>query len=257
MMKAIFFDIDGTLLSYKSGRVPESTINSLLSLKAKGIKIFIATGRHLSEMTELPDIFDEFDGYITLNGQICLDENKNFLYGEPFSPEISEDLVALFNEKKYPLALVDEENYSINFLNETVYKAHSLVVIDVPKVGLSLSSPIYQAICYVGEELDEELRSRLPKGCTLTRWNPYGADIISVNGGKSVGIKYFQSRFGFSTDEIMAFGDADNDIDMLRFAGIGVALGNAKENVKAYADYVTTDIDEDGIYKALVHFGIL
>ena len=55
----------------------------------------------------------------------------------------------------------------------------------------------------------------------------------------------------------MAFGDGGNDSGMLRHAGIGVAMGNANEEVKAAADYVTTSVDEDGIYKALKHFGVI
>lgn len=58
-------------------------------------------------------------------------------------------------------------------------------------------------------------------------------------------------------EEIMAFGDGDNDIDMLRYAHIGVAMGNAGENVKTHADYVTACVDDDGIYKALKVYGLL
>ena len=63
--------------------------------------------------------------------------------------------------------------------------------------------------------------------------------------------------FGFQLSETMAFGDGGNDISMLRHAAIGVAMGNAKEDVKEAADYVTTSVDEDGIKKALQHFGVI
>ena len=62
---------------------------------------------------------------------------------------------------------------------------------------------------------------------------------------------------GLESSEIMAFGDGDNDIDMLKFAGIGVAMGNAGDAVKAAADYVTASVDDDGIEKALEHFGLI
>ena len=58
-------------------------------------------------------------------------------------------------------------------------------------------------------------------------------------------------------EEIMAFGDAENDIDMLEYAGIGIAMGNGDDGVKAVADFVTRDIDEDGIAYALKHFGLI
>lgn len=65
------------------------------------------------------------------------------------------------------------------------------------------------------------------------------------------------SKLGFDMDEIIAFGDSVNDIDMLKSAGIGVAMGNALEEVKQVADYITKSNDEDGIYYALKEFGII
>ena len=64
-------------------------------------------------------------------------------------------------------------------------------------------------------------------------------------------------RYGLRPGETMAFGDGENDIDMIRFAGIGVAMGNAIKNLKSAADYITTDIDDDGIANALKHFGLI
>jgi hydroxymethylpyrimidine pyrophosphatase-like HAD family hydrolase len=66
-------------------------------------------------------------------------------------------------------------------------------------------------------------------------------------------LKYYH----ISTDEIMAFGDAANDISMLEYANIGIAMGNASDEVKKHADFVTTDIDDDGIYNALKYFQII
>ena len=71
------------------------------------------------------------------------------------------------------------------------------------------------------------------------------------------GIKQYLKLAGIAPEETIAFGAADNDVDMIRFAGIGVAMGNASEEVKAVADYVTADIDDDGIEKALKHFNLI
>lgn len=72
-----------------------------------------------------------------------------------------------------------------------------------------------------------------------------------------MGMQNVISKLGIKKEEIMAFGDGFNDIDMLNFAGIGIAMGNSSEEVKKEADYVTADIDEDGLFLALRHFGIL
>ena len=93
--------------------------------------------------------------------------------------------------------------------------------------------------------------------CSITSWNDTGIDIIPKGGGKSAGIQKFLDEHGLDRTQIMAFGDGENDIDMLQFAGIGVAMGNAGEAVKAAADYVTSPVDEDGIENALRHFGLI
>lgn len=257
MIKAIFFDVDGTLLSYKTGIVPESTKRSLRRLREKGIKIYIATGRHSSEMVDMPDMGTEFDGYITLNGQLCLDERMEYLYGKPFKKEIVEKLVEIFEEKKIPIALVEEKDVYINMVNDAVRKAQFTVVLDLPDIRGYRNAPLYQAIVYIEENVELDLASRLPEGCKITRWSDDGIDIISDIGGKSNGIREICDRLGIQREEIMAFGDAHNDIDMIEYAGIGVVMGNAKDSIKAIGDYVTAEVDEDGIEKALVHFGIL
>ena len=77
MTKAIFFDIDGTLVSFKTHQIPKETIHALHELRKKDIKLFIATGRHHSMIT-LDNVF-QFDGYVTLNGQYCYN-NKEIIY---------------------------------------------------------------------------------------------------------------------------------------------------------------------------------
>ncbi len=75
MIKAIFFDIDGTLFSHTQNKIPDSTLESLSILRQKGIKTIIATGRHKIDIKRLPVKDIPFDGYLTLNGQLLLDEN--------------------------------------------------------------------------------------------------------------------------------------------------------------------------------------
>ena len=82
-------------------------------------------------------------------------------------------------------------------------------------------------------------------------------DVIPEEGGKEVGIAAVAKHYGWQREEILVFGDGPNDAEMLRWAGIGVALGNGVEEAKAAADYVTTPVGEDGVKNALVHLGVL
>ncbi len=257
MIKAIFFDVDGTLLADNPKRMLDSTYNAILKLKEKGIKMFISTGRHLTELIKLPLRDIVFDGYITLNGQICRDSELNYLAGSPFDEETSKLIVKLFNEKERPLVLVEEKKVYLNCTNDYVKRAQAAVSAPVPPIMDYQGGAIYQASVYVTKDEEESFSKRLPSSCKLTRWSDMGADIIAKDGGKSVGIAFFLDNYGIKTEEAMAFGDADNDIDMLKSVGIGIAMGNANDRVKANADYITEEADKDGILNALMHFDVL
>ena len=98
--------------------------------------------------------------------------------------------------------------------------------------------------------------ARLP-GCIANRWHRGAYDIVPATGGKVAGIKAYLDRFGIAPEETMAFGDGENDADMLRFAHVGVAMGNADPAAIEAADYVCGDIDEDGLARALERFGLI
>lgn len=256
MIKAIFFDIDGTLFSHKSGSVPQSTKLALKLLKEKGIKIFIATGRHSAEMLELPIDELSFDGMVLLNGQICIDDKGRVLFEAPIEEADVKELTAVFKEKSMPMLLIEKERIYINYVDEIVLEAQKTFSLPAPQTGIYEGAKIYQACVYANLEQEKNLMKKL-KHSKTTRWNEYGIDLLSKNGGKEVGIQKVLEYYGIKRNECMAFGDGDNDSDMLRFAGVGIAMGNASEPTKKSADYVTTDIDHDGIYNALKLYEVI
>ena len=93
--------------------------------------------------------------------------------------------------------------------------------------------------------------AQLP-GLSVSRWNPFFADVNVTGVNKAMGINEFASYYGFDVSGTIAFGDGGNDISMIRAAGMG-----ASEAVKSVADYITETVDEHGIRNALVHFGIV
>lgn len=250
MIKAIFFDVDGTLLSHRQNAVPVSTRNVLNLLKEQGIKCVLATGRHLTELAALPINDISFDAYITLNGQLCLNDKKEIFSCNPISCSDKEYIVQLFRDKSIPVMLVEKDRMYINFINDAVKAAQQEISTPVPDVQDYKGGDIYQAIVYIGKETENAIQTHLTDS-KIIRWNPRAIDIISKTGGKTTGIQAYLETTDISADETMAFGDAANDIDMLEFVHIGVAMGNASDEVKAHADFVTASVDEDGIEKAL------
>ena len=258
MIKAVFFDIDGTLLSHKSNTVPASAVRALEELREKGILTFIATGRHIPELRKLRPLDGlRFEGIISLNGQFCRND-REVIYHCPIEPGDIAALLDYLNGHPHPCILVEEDRMYINFHNALVEKVQAAIHSQMPPLGdlrRGYIHPIYQAILYMsGEDL-----AKLPElpNVKLTRWNLGGADVIPRSGGKAAGIAKVLEYYGIDRRETMAFGDGENDVDMFRAVGISVAMGNACDAAKNAADYVTDDADGDGIWKALVHFGVL
>ena len=255
-ISAVFFDIDGTLLSHKTGAVPESTKDAIRQLRNKGIHAIICTGRDLVEMEKLPLNDIPFDGFLTLNGNLCLDENKQLFAGNEIDPGEVDILVRIFKASRIPFVLIGEKNRYINYVDDIVIDTQASTKGTIPDIGEYKGEKIYQCLAFVKAKERLMLENMLDE-CIITSWNETGIDIISKHGGKATGVEKFIQRYGLRRSETMAFGDGQNDIDMIRYVAVGVAMGNGIRDLKSAADYITTDIDDDGIANALKHFGII
>lgn len=248
MNKIVFFDVDGTLLPANAGRIPKSTESALLRLKENGIGIVLCTGRHPHEIVDFQSI--PFDGYVLLNGQLCLEEKKAPIFTNPIKGENKKSLLQLFNEKNIPVILVELDRLYMNI--------HSK---EAAQVQHECSIPLYPIEEYRGADIlmstiftDKDIHIG---DLTVARWHTWACDVYNPGDGKSRGVKFFLDRLGIARENAYAFGDAYNDIDMIRFAGTGIAMGNAYTETKAAADYVTDTADHDGIAKALKHFSLI
>lgn len=148
MIKAVFLDMDGTVISHKQGKVLESTKDAICQLRERGIKVFAATGRHILEMEELPVKGISFDGYVMLNGQICLDGEKQLVYDFPIATEDTKKLVAVFEKRETPIMLVGMHAMYINFVDEKARAAQKAISTAMPKVGSYNGENVYQFIVY-------------------------------------------------------------------------------------------------------------
>ena len=256
MTKAIFFDIDGTLVSHTSKCVPQSARKALDKLSDKGILRIVATGRSMMELDMLPVKDIVFDGYVTLNGQLCLDAERNIIAENTISGADKACLLRLFNEKTLPIVLVEKDRLYINFVNEQVVLAQNAISTPLPEIGTYTGNEIYLAVAYLPKEAECDFIAPLT-GCKATRWNHFGVDIVANTGGKVAGIKEYLKTIQVDKSETIAFGDGENDIGMLQFVQTGVAMGNAEPIVKEIADYITDSVDEDGIMNALTALKIL
>jgi cof family protein len=119
-----------------------------------------------------------------------------------------------------------------------------------------INQPIYQVLMLMTPEESNQAASEF-EYLKFTRSNPFAADIINQGNSKLEGIRRVGKEYGFDLNQVMAFGDSDNDLEMLAGVGMSVAMGNGSSSVKEVAKHITTSNQEDGIHKALEHFGVL
>ena len=257
---ALFFDIDGTLVSFKTHEIPPSTILALTQAKANGHRIFIATGRPPIIITNLGAINHLIDGFVTTNGALCY-VGDNIVRCEVIPHESACLVVADAKEKHYGLIVVGERDIAVldpkGEVDQIFRKEIAVKNLDLERpVDEVLQQPILQLTPFFTADYEAEIMQRIPN-CVSGRWHPAFTDITAIKADKGQGILAMAAYEGFNPQHTLAFGDGGNDTSMILTAGIGIAMGNALDTLKQQADYVTTSVDDDGIYNALKHFGLI
>lgn len=277
-IKAVFFDIDGTLLTDKR-TVSKSTILAINSLKAKGILIGLATGRDprfvLQYMASLG-----LDLAITYNGQYIF-SREEVLHSRTLEVGQVEQMMdyAQWNHKDLALGtakgvfgsgimstgtgnfayrvsrlIPDKFAGLVNFIFNRLVR---FVRPQRPRnLRGYLEEPIYQLMMLTTEREARELETRFAD-LSFTRSSPYATDIISKGSSKLSGIVKVAEKYDFSLDEVVAFGDSNNDFEMLKALKYSVAMGNGTKRVRQIASLVTDSNNRDGIYKAFIRLGLL
>ncbi len=257
MIKALFFDIDGTLVSFKTHRIPASAIDAIKAAKAKGVEIYISTGRPYAMINNIDEIKPLINGYITTNGAYCFSGN-HIISCSPILDSTVRRILTESDEKHFACIVVGEKDvvmYNPNEEAEHLFKDMLDIKnyrTDIP-IDKVLDQPILQLTPFITDEQEKELLPFLP-GIESSRWYPAFADFTAKGISKAIGLKEIAQYRGFDITETMAFGDGGNDLTIVEAAGIGVAMGNANEILKAHADYITTSVDDDGIANALRHY---
>ena len=235
----------------KLGRKPEECL--IVEDSTYGVQVFLCTGRHALEIEEenmLPGI--TVDGAVYMNGQLC--ELQGQIVRE--TPIPAGDLSALkqfLQKKNCSCIFLEKDRMYANCVNSRMEVEQAKIGTAVPAVR-DISDlenrRIYQVIPFVNEEEEEELLRQMPH-CRTKRWGDAVVDLMSRTGGKENGIRALCAAIGITPEETIAFGDAENDLEMLQLAGIGVAMGNALPQVRTCADMVTDTVENEGIAYAL------
>ena len=259
MTKALFFDIDGTLVSFNTHRIPQSAVDALAEAKRRGAMVFISTGRPMRLINNLDAIQHLVDGYITANGACCSVGGEVIACREIPNPE-ARALIGAAEREGFSMLVVGESRLTVVNDGADVdrYFRQMLAVSDLGE-GTALADVLAERIVQLTPIIDEAAEHRLMPllpSCVSARWFPAFTDITARGADKGTALMTVAAHLGIDREDTVAFGDGGNDKSILQAAGTGVAMGNAPDDVKAVADYVTASVDEDGIARALKHLGV-
>ncbi len=261
--KAVFFDIDGTLFE-QGNPVPESTVAAINKIRANGHLAFVCSGRSRIMVPEEAILSIGFDGVIAACGMYA-SFGERILFDDEMTYEQLSDIIPVL--KATDTMYILEGTEYIYYDERTIHYA-----IDDWYVR-SIKEMVPERFCVVPERYEdihankisiqvpksrmEEVTERAKRYYQLLLHEENIAEIVPHGFTKAGGIKRVCEILGIAREDTIAVGDSINDVDMLRYAGTGVVMGNGTQVAKDNADYITTGIYEDGIWNAMVHFGLL
>lgn len=255
--KLFAFDIDGTLLGTDKKPL-ESTREALDILRRQGHLVTIATGR--SRFMAQDIMLDlGFSNYILCNGAAAFLDHEQY-YQNLLDQEELHRFASEVEKREIGLAYVglDDVKKNNHHRRKQMVEAMDSVNFEAPEydVNFQKENDIYQGLAFYDASHEGVFDNEFSK-FRFIRWHPQSVDIVPKNGSKSATLRNLAARVGIEGENIITFGDGENDREMLREAGIGVAMGNALPHIQQEAKIVTDTNDNDGIWKALKELKVI
>ena len=259
----LFFDIDGTIFD-DNHHLPDSVLPAMEAARRNGHWLVINTGRTLCNMDHRLDGFP-LDGWIMGCGTRIIWQGET-LQSMEYTPEETLRLRKVFLELRMPAVwecdtalYFDPENRdhpAIDGFRD--WAARKGIYREITE-----NDPEFRAVkmfCFADEEMIRKMEAATAKAgmpyMSINRW-PEGWELVPEGYSKGKGIDILRERLGMKAEECYAFGDSRNDLTMLAHAGNSIAMGNATDDVKAVCTWVTDRPEDDGIEKAMRHFGLI
>jgi Cof subfamily protein (haloacid dehalogenase superfamily) len=254
--KIAFFDIDGTLIDFDAPSLSPAVADALRRLRARGTKVFLASGRPPYLLPKVKGL--AFDGALCFNGAYGFDQSGTVI-SAPIPKSDVKQMVRNGEQMGLPMLLSGASTMGSNFYQKNLeiymdFANRPDHVVDRDTYAKLMDGDVYQVMAGTRPDQDAELFKGTAHVKPL-RWWDKACDIVQKGNDKALGAEKLLAAYGLTRDDCAAFGDGGNDKGLIAFAGTGVAMGNADDDVKAVADYVTSSCAADGVAAALEHFG--
>lgn len=278
-IKLIVMDIDGTILK-SNHNVSNYSRQILDRAREAGLHVTLASGRNFTSMLHIAQKLGIQEPIITNDGGLIKDPNTNKVYlEEPFDNQCLKEMLEVLHSFHLTYTLHMEEgsvsNRKINYLQflkrmglraiaagyyekgVRFTKNHNEIIRELSRKGAKaykVTTLANDPEVHGMEESTRWIQEHYAQCAKISYSGLKNFDILPNNTSKVEGLKFFQKHYGIAREEIMAFGDSFNDIEMLEYAGFGVAMGNASDKVKSVADFVTKTNNLHGVAYAIEKF---
>lgn len=262
-IKLLALDLDDTLLD--SGlKIAPDCITAIQAARARGVRVTISTGRMYRSALPYAQQLEIDVPLITYQGAWVKNSlTEEVLYYEPLGYELSKQIMeffrgmgvhyhSYFNDELCMEQLSEEGNFYSHLAGVKPHIVEDLIIeLNRNEAMKIMAITDNQKVLL---EMESELRSRFSQSLYITRSKPCYLEVMSRLASKANALQVIANHYGIDRKEVMAVGDSYNDIDMIEWAGLGVAMGNAFDPVKEAANFVTATNDEDGVAEAIRRF---
>lgn len=262
-MKLLFFDIDGTLITDDSEKYyPESTKEAIIKARAKGHKCFINTGRVYATVDDYirqPG----FDGFVCGCGTNIYADGKEILY-VPYGREESVKIAELC--RKYGYKGIFEHKNHVAFDGIIPGGEHRKILDYFIGMGVKVVDDIHSedfvfdklAVWHgAGNPNLDKFKQAVSTDFQCIIRSDSFMELVPHGYSKATGIKFLMDYYNVPIENVFVFGDSNNDLEMLKYVPNSIAMGVCSDEVAKVASYKTDTVENDGIYKAMKHFGVI
>jgi hypothetical protein len=260
MIKMIATDIDGTIYNPISG-FSKKVLECIKKLQDNGVKVVLVTGRMHSSALGVAKQLGLTTPIISYQGGLIKDFNNKTLYQNNLPSLHAKEIITWARSNDIHINLyiddklyVEKDNNIVKkyvdgkFIDYTVCNFDDLKITNVNKILAIDLEDAQKVTSWV-----KELQKRYPD-LYIVKSTPYFCEIGSNEARKSLGVEFLCNLWKLKKEEVLTIGDQNNDIDLIQAGGIGVAMGNATEELKSFADFITDTVDNDGFVKAVEKF---
>ncbi len=257
MYKLIALDMDGTLLR-SDKTISKANFEAIQKAKVKGVKVVLATGRPLigikKYLKELK-LLDEGDYAVTYNGAVVqTTKNEDIISANILSIDDIDILYGVSKKLGVNIHAFTKNNCITPKTSKYTLieaKMNSIPIKEMDFNNLPKDTSIIKIMFIDEEEILDKVIAKLPKDLydkyTIVRSAPYFLEFLNKKVNKGVSVKLLAKKLGIDMKDVICAGDQGNDIHMVDFAGLGVAMENATDELKKVANFVTKSNDDDGI----------